>query len=253
MSEDNLRVEGEDGIVTLTLAHAPANALDAVFLEEIETEIAALEQQKDWRALIITGVGSIFCAGVDLKKLPQLDVAGQDRLINALNKTYARLYALDRPVIAAINGHAIAGGMIMALCCDYRIAVHGAARFGLTEARVGVAFPVSALEIALAELRPDIAHNWLMFAETIDGPSALAQGALHELVTQRDLLSRAREKARDLAAIPQTGYAGVKVQVRERALARMRTAIENNAEPQLGGWLSDEARTAALDVLAGRK
>ncbi len=230
---------------------SPANALDISFLEEIDAQIAALDDEKDWQALIITGSGSIFCAGVDLKKLPTLDLAQQDRILHALNSLYFRLYGLDRPVIAAINGHAVAGGMILALCCDYRIAVPGRARFGLTEVRVGVAFPVSALEIAKAELAPHAVRNWLMFGSTVDSETALAQGALDELVAAETLMARARQKADDLKSIPPGAYAKVKAQVRKPALDAIRPALTGDGEPELDGWVSEEARTAALNVLAG--
>ncbi len=251
MAEMRIRTEIQDGTCLMTLARAPANALDISFLEEIDAAIAEVDKERDWQALIITGSDTIFCAGVDLKKLPTLDLAQQDRILHALNNLYIRLYGLDRPVIAAINGHAIAGGMVLALACDYRIAVTGPARFGLTEVRVGVAFPISALEIARAELSPHVARNWLMFGGTIDTETAFAQGALDELVAPEALLGRARQKADDLKSIPPGGYAKVKAQLREPALATMHAVLSGDGEPELGGWVSEEARTAALKVLAG--
>ena len=251
MAETRIHLEKQDGICTLALARGPANALDISFLEEIDAAIAELDGDNDWQALIITGSDSIFCAGVDLKKLPTLDLVDQDRILHALNDLYTRLYGLDRPVVAAINGHAVAGGMILALCCDYRIAVPGPSRFGLTEVRVGVAFPVSALEIARAELAPHVARNWLMFGATINAETALAQGALDELVASDALMARARQKADDLRSIPPGGYAKVKAQLRKPALDAMRSALTGDGEPELGGWVSEEARTAALKVLSG--
>ena len=248
---ENVRVERQGDIAVVTLCRPPANALDISFLEEIDGQIAALDAETSWQALIITGTGGIFSAGVDLKKMPTLDLADQDRIINALNRLYTRLYGLGRPVIAAVNGHAIAGGMILALACDYRIAATGPARFGLTEVRVGVAFPVSALEIARAELSPHVARNWLMFGGTVNAETALAQGALDELVAPEALIGRARQKAEDLKSIPPGGYAKVKAQLRASTLSVMRKALDGAGEPELGGWVSEEARSAALKVLAG--
>lgn len=247
----SIQTEIQDGTCLITLQHPPANALDSAFLEELDSCIADLSERADWRALVLTGTGNMFSAGVDLKQLPTLDLGGQDRLIGALNTLYTRLYALDRPVIAAINGHAVAGGMVLALSCDYRIAATGPARFGLTEVRVGVAFPVSALEIACAELDAHVARNWLMFGATVNAETALVQGAIDELVAPDALIARARQKAEDLKAIPPGGYAKVKAQLRAAALARMREALKPGGEPQLGGWVSAEARQAALKVLSG--
>lgn len=251
MTGSNHEITNTDGIVTLTMARPPANALDIAFLEELDAAVVELDRDKSWRSLIVTGSGNAFSAGVDLKILPTLEVTDQDRILDALNSFYLHLYELDRPVVAAINGHAIAGGMVTALCCDYRIAVDTGALFGLTEVRVGVAFPVTALEIARAELSPHVARNWLMFGGTVDSATALGQGALDELAAADAVLPRSMEKARQLADIPSLGYAGVKAQTRRPPLERMRPSVTERAEPLHGGWVSDQARTAALKVLAG--
>ena len=251
MAKSRINIEKSGGIVLFELARPPANALDISFMEEIDLAIACLDADKSWNALVITGREGIFSAGVDLKKLPTLSVTDQDHILNALNHLYTRLYGLSRPVVAAVNGHAIAGGMILALCCDYRVGPEGPFQFGLTEVRVGVAFPVSALEIARAELSPHVARNWLMFGRTVDAQAALSQGALDELASPDTVRQRGLEVAALLKEIPAGGYAKVKAQLREPALAAMRPALDGGAEPELGGWVSEEARTAALKVLAG--
>ena len=163
MTEPHIHIGHEDGIATLRLARKPANALDIGFLEEIDAALADLDGNADWRTLIVTGTDGVFSAGVDLKKLPALDDTGQTRIVRALNSLYTRLYGLTRPTVAAVNGHAIAGGLVLALACDYRVATDQAAKFGLTEVQVGVAFPISALEIARLELAPHIQRNFLLF------------------------------------------------------------------------------------------
>ena len=251
MTEPTLHISYDKGVATMCLARKPANALSVGFLEELDAALADLDQNRDWQVLIVTGSGSVFSAGVDLKALPTLDGADQDRIIRALNSFFTRLYGLSRPTIAAVNGHAIAGGLFLALACDYRIATTIPARFGLTEVRVGVPFPVSALEIARVELAPNVCRIYLLFGGTVDNETAHANGTFDELTAPNDLMDRARRKAEEMMAIPASGYAAVKAQLRAPALAKMRAAVDNDEEPQLGGWISDEAREAALKVLAG--
>src|SRR6202041_2558922 len=100
------------------------------------------------KAVVLTGHGSVFGAGVDL---PALVSGGPDyvrRFVPAMVAGFERLVSFSKPLVAAINGHAIAGGTIMLLACDQRILAKGNARIGLTEIRVGVEFPAWALEIA---------------------------------------------------------------------------------------------------------
>jgi enoyl-CoA hydratase/carnithine racemase len=90
------------------------------------------------RSLVLTGRGPSFCAGVDLKSVPHFDEAQQRRMVDALNRAFYAVYSCPVPVAGAINGYAIAGGLVLALCCDWRIAVKTPFLAGLTEVRVGV-------------------------------------------------------------------------------------------------------------------
>ena len=92
MAETRIHIETSDRICLMTLARPPANALDISFLEEIDAAITRLDTDDGWQVLIITGTGDIFSAGADLKKLPTLDLAQQDRIVQALNSLYTRLY-----------------------------------------------------------------------------------------------------------------------------------------------------------------
>ena len=137
-SEDN-------GIVTLTLNHKTASALDVELLEALQRELAEAENA---RAVILTGTGSIFSAGVDLFRVLDGGADYVRRFFPLLRDVFRRLFAMQTPVIAAANGHAIAGGAILMLACDQRLLARGTARVGLTEVRVGVLFPAWALELA---------------------------------------------------------------------------------------------------------
>ncbi len=246
----DLEIEGVTAILTLT--RAPANALDISFLELIADRLNELDLNPNWQVLIITGSDRIFCAGVDLKTLPTLNVSDQDRIVIALNRVYTKLYALNRPTIAAINGHAIAGGYILALCCDYRIASDESSSMGLTEVKVGAPFPISALEIARAEHSPQLFRRVLLFGDLVSTKQAHESGVVDEICPSQRVLERSKQKAQELARLPPQGFAAIKQQMRAATLAILDDALENGNEPQLGGWIGDEAKAAAQRVLAGK-
>ena len=151
-------------------------------------------------------------------------------------------------MVAALNGHAIAGGLVLALCCDWRIAVKTPFLAGLTEVRVGVPYPVGAMEVVRQELRPDVARRLVLFGQNITA-AAVEAGVFDEAVDPEALLDSAMAKASEFAALPQTAFARSKRQLRSRACDAMEAAIAG-AEPLLNGWLSKETIQAAAAVLA---
>src|SRR5262249_57290964 len=91
--------------------------------------------------VVVTGGGASFSAGLDLKLVPPYGPDQQRAMIAAINRMVARIYGLALPVVVAVNGHAIAGGLVVALAGDYRIGSHGTYRLGLTETRGAVPCP----------------------------------------------------------------------------------------------------------------
>ena len=132
-----------DGIAVVTLANPPMNAMDSALLEELAALFEGLASDRTVRAAVIAAEGPAFSAGLNLKTVPALDRLGQRRLVDALNESFGTLYAWPKPLVAAVNGHAIAGGLILALCADWRIVADVPMQVGLAEVRVGVTYPVA--------------------------------------------------------------------------------------------------------------
>ena len=152
MSALKLTIAG-DGIAVVTLANPPINAMDAGLLEQLANLFEGLAADRAVRAAVIAADGPAFSAGLNLKTTPGLDRLGQRRLVDALNDGFGTLYAWPKPLVAAVNGHAIAGGLILALCADWRIVADVPMQISLAEVRVGVTYPVAPLAIARASSR----------------------------------------------------------------------------------------------------
>ncbi len=249
MSSLNITSAG-GGIVVVSFARPPANAMDAASLEELTVAFDRLAADLAVKAAILTGQGNIFSAGLDLKAAPNLDLAGQRRLIAALNDCYGTLYAWPKPLVAAVNGHVIAGGMVAALCTDYRLVADVKLQASLAEIRVGVRFPVAPLQAAIGELAPAAARRMVLLGETLGAREAVALGVFDELVPAGGLRERAVGRAQRLAELPPKAFAATKRDLRGAALARIAEA-RAGADPCYAEWLGEEMKSAARAALQG--
>ncbi len=147
MTTMEVRIDHLPGsIAVLALDRPPVNALNSASLQAIGGALETLEPNSDVRAVVITGSGKAFSAGMDLKEVESFTVEDQTATVDALSRLLTRLYGFPKPVVGAVNGHAIAGGLLLLLATDYRIAGTGVS-VGMAEVRVGVRFPLAALAI----------------------------------------------------------------------------------------------------------
>lgn len=204
----------DDGpVTTLRLAHGKASALDLELLEAIPS---ALDEvlASDARALVLTGTGSIFCAGVDLKRLVDGGDAYLDAFMPALARAFEALFFLPLPVVGAANGHAIAGGCVLLESCDLRLAASGRGRVGVPELAVGVPFPLMALEIVRFAAAPHRAQEVLFSGDVYTPEESLERGLVDAVVEAESLQEAAVARARTLAAYPAEAFAFNKAQLR---------------------------------------
>jgi len=248
MSTLTLTLAG-DGIAVVTLAKPPINAMDAGLLEQLANLFEGLAADRAVRAAVIAADGSAFSAGLDLKTTPDLDRLGQRRLVDALNDGFGTLYAWPKPLVAAVNGHAIAGGLILALCADWRIVADVPMQISLAEVRVGVTYPVAPLAIARRELAPSAARRLILLGETVDAATAEALAIVDERVPSDVLLARAIAQAQHHAELPPQAFATTKRELRAAELERIGAARTGHGEPRLAAWLGDEMRRASANAL----
>jgi enoyl-CoA hydratase len=237
-------LESRSNVTIMRVDRPPANAMTPELVEEIiETERAL-----DADAVVVTGREGFFSAGLDLNLVPTLDEAGQLEMVIAVNRLVAAWYCHPRPVVAAVNGHAIAGGIVFALCADYRVgSTQG--KLGLTETRVGVPYPANAIAVVKAELSAPAARYLVLRAHLVEPPEALELGLVDELATPADVLDKAVAMAAELGDMPSDGYATVKRQLRGATHAEMLRVVESGTDPLAGGWLSSEASEASTGAL----
>jgi enoyl-CoA hydratase len=237
-------------VAIVRLDRPPVNALELGIGRDAKTALDAV-LASDAGALVLTGAGPCFSAGLDLKLVPTYGPDEQREMIAAANRLLGTLYTCPLPVVTAVNGNAIAGGLVIALAGDYRVGPQGPCLLGLTEARAGIPFPAVAMVIVQSELVPPAARVLTLVARNVDADRALAMGVLDELVPPDQVLTRAVAVARDLASMPRDAYARIKRQLRGPAFARIEAIAVGQADPMLAGWLGTETATAAASVLRG--
>jgi enoyl-CoA hydratase len=230
-------------VAVLRLAHGKASALDLELLAALD---AALQGEEDAaeRALVLTGSGTIFCAGVDLKRIVEGGRNYVEAFLPALDRTFARLFFLEKPAVAAVNGHAIAGGAVLAFACERRILARGKALLGTPELRVGVPFPVLALEIVRAAAGDRLAAELALEGRNYNGEDSLRLGLVDELVSPEAVLPRALECAKELARVPRESYALTKRWLRAPALERWQKDRAANARAVYECWNAASTQSA---------
>ena len=230
-----IRTERSNGLHTIWLEHGKANALDVQLLCELHE---ALTHAQYARAVILTATGSIFCAGVDLYRITESGDDYIEQFIPLLSDVCQQLFELPVPVVAAVNGHALAGGAIMALAADYRLMAAGTFKFGIPELVVGVPFPAVPLEIVRYAVPSHQVEALVYTGKALAPDEALAQGLIHEVLDAKLLLSRAQEIARQFADYDVAGFRAAKLGLRSDALERMKRERGRTEAERLAGWSS---------------
>ena len=196
-------VEVADGVATVTLNRPEArNAISSELHRELDETIEGLDARDDVGCMVLTGADPAFCAGMDLKALASEERAvQQQRQRTPTRQTAGMMPPHQTPIIGAINGPTVTGGLELALCCDFLIASERA-RFADTHVRVGV-MPGGGMTIRLPKLIGiDRARRMSLTGDYVDAETARDWGLVVEVVAHESLVGRAREIAATIAAIP---------------------------------------------------
>jgi enoyl-CoA hydratase len=234
----------ESGVAVLRLNHGPVNALDVELLSALPNALAAAAGA---RAVVLTGTGRCLSAGVDLKRIVAGGPAYVAEFLPALSSAALALFDHPSPTVAAVNGHALAGGCVLAAACDVRLMSAGT--IGLTELVAGVAFPTVPLEIMRYAAGP-VAGELVLTGRTMDAEGARAAGLVHDVAEPGDLLSAAVARARLLAQSPAAVYALSKEQLHRPARQRIDADRPLDDPRVLELWSAPSTHARLRDYLA---
>jgi enoyl-CoA hydratase len=227
-----------DGIALLRLQHGKASALDVELCDALVDVFTGLASDGA-RAVVITGQGRIFSAGVDLHRILAGGAPYVERFLPSMTAAFQAIFRCPKPVVAAVNGHAIAGGCIIAAAADYRLMSGGNERIGIPELLVGVPFPVSVLEIMRFTLPANELQPAVYTGATHLPDEALRRGFVDCVVDPEQLEADALAVATRFAAIAPDLFAATKHDVRGPAMACIDAESPRCDPAVLHAWKSD--------------
>ncbi len=233
---------------TLSLDGPGKNSLSTAMMESIISRL----REANGDPVLLAGAGDAFSAGLDLKEVAGLDRAGAERFLGTLERMAEALFNHPAPVVACINGHAIAGGCVIAQCADHRVlADRPTLRMGLNEVALGVQFPPVIFAIVRHRVPPRALERVVLEAALYDPPTALALGLADEIAA--DVQATARARLETLAGHPREAYVATKRALRAGVTDVSAEALRRFREELVPSWITPAVKARVTAVLAPRR
>ncbi len=243
-----------DQVLELRLNRPPANALDRDLLASLQRGIEAAPREGA-RAVVLSGAPGMFCAGLDVPALIQLDRAGMRAAWESLYDTMRALANSPLPVAAAITGHSPAGGAVLAINCDYRVMAQGDFKIGLNEVRVGIPLPPVLLRVLRRVVGERQSERLAVAGLMVDAQEALRIGLVDELVPVEQVTQAAALWCRSMLELPAHAMLATRAGAR-RPLVELFERSQEEIDEVLEAWFMPETQAALhalIERLAARK
>ena len=224
MAEKLATLSQENDISIIKLDDGKANAFSFEMLSQVNALLAQVP--KDSGALVITGRDGLFSGGFDLKTLATGDMEKITTMVQLGYRLLLELYSFDRPIIAAVSGHAIALGLFVTCSADYRIAIDGQYVCQANEVRNNMDIPPQIMEILKARVNKNYFYPAVFHADAYSVQDSIAVGYIDEVVSAEKFMDRVMEKANELASLPHPFYANTKKSAQEDVREKIAAAIK---------------------------
>jgi len=246
-----LRLERQGPLAILRLDKARGNAIDEELLRALGAACAELGRDGGLRGVLLASAHpKLFCPGLDLVTLVGYDRAAMERFMSAFSESVRALFALERPVVAAISGHAVAGGCILALAADMRLLRRGA-QIGLNEVKVGVPLPWDVTVLLRHSVAPSALTRVALLGRNFQDAEALAVGLADAVLEPDGFEGQCLERLSEFVDKHPGAVAATKRSLRAPALAEMRAREAELRGEWLDAWFSKETRERIQQIVAG--
>lgn len=244
-----IRIERDNDVAVLVFNRPPVNAIEQGFVDSLSAALEECRQDEPVRGLVLTADHpKTFSSGLDLKALAGYDRPTFEHFVHEFAQLSRTLFAFPKPVIAAVNGHAIAGGYLLAATADRILAADGGGTVGLSEVRLAVPIPSPNLELLRTRLSPRVLEEVVLGAVAHPIAQALSLGLVDRVVPAAELRGEAVALARSLGSAPRGTWAQMKSRLRDRVLRRA-AAAEVELHDFVDAWYSPDAVEAREKLL----
>jgi enoyl-CoA hydratase/carnithine racemase len=238
-----LQIENNDGVAVIKFNRGVTNPLNQAFVDEFIADLKQLKDVNDVNSVVVTSSNNkFFSIGLDIPGLFESGGESFGIFYRAFNRLCLELYTFPKPTVAALSGHAIAGGCILALCCDYRFMAEGKKRIGLNEIKLGVPVPHPADCILRDMLGSCVARDVMETGEFFGPEQALEIGLVDKILPLEQVLQASIEKARELGSFVPSAYAAIKRNRVEQVAAQVESQLDKQVKLFVDCWYSETSR-----------
>ena len=241
MADEALLREDVSGIHHLVMNDGP-NALNTTLMDALSSALAELRDTGAPPVLLRSSHNVLFCPGWDLKRLVSADRVEVAAALGRFNRLVFDLFSYPGPTGAAIQGHAVAGGCLLALCCDLRIMAAGRPRIGLSELNLGVPVPASSLVMLRERLAVNVVEELVMGGDGCNAERARDQGVVHRIAEPGLVTAKTERELARLASKPAQAFAATKRFLLGESWRRMSEPSIADDETFLDCWFSPQTQ-----------
>ena len=239
---EHIKAEINEGLLIITMARGKANALNRPMIEEMNLAVEDARSNKSVRGVVLASDrAKFFSGGFDVLEVFQYDRETMTEFFGRFIDLYEGMMSLPKPVVAAVNGHAFAGGAVLALASDARVMAEGEFGFALNEINLGLALPPGMIRMAISAVGTMRARELVLEGKTIKPAEVLEIGLARELVSPEAVLEQASRRARALAEKPPATFAAIKRSFIEVTNLIPTGGDRRNLGPFIEHWFSPES------------
>jgi enoyl-CoA hydratase/carnithine racemase len=236
-------------VLVARLSHGKANTLTTAVLQELDLLIEQVAEDDDLRSLVLASdVAGFFSAGFDIGQVFRYDGEEMQTFFGKFIDVYEGLQRLPKVVVAAVTGHAYAGGAVLAIASDWRVMTDGPSGFALNEVKIGISMPPGIARMVVNLLGAGYARQMLLLGDPLGPEDAFRVGLVNELAPQNEVLDRSIARAHQFAENPPATLAAIKHQLGE-VTGMSGQSDRDLLDAFIAEWDTDESRSARRTLL----